>query len=350
MHIPNKTLIIRFSSIGDIILASPLLRVLRRKFPSSQIDFATRKEFAELIKYNPNLNHVYELDALNGNKELLRLKKVTNENKYDLIVDIHNSIRSRIIRLLNKAKEIVVIDKRIWARTMLVKFKRNYYRDNISIADRYIEPLEVLGIKNDNEGLELFIPEEILAKVASRMNEMELNNYKKVIGFCPSAKHVTKCWPKERYIDAGIRLSDEYSAKILIFGGPLDFDKNRSIAESINASKNKKCAEDFECRLSLLETAAAMHYCDVIVTNDTGLMHMGAAVKRKIVAVIGSTVKEFGFFPTDKSSIVLEVKGLYCRPCSHIGRSSCPEKHFRCMNEIQVADVLNSIRKIMQDN
>jgi lipopolysaccharide heptosyltransferase II len=342
----NKTLVIRFSSIGDIILASPLLRVLRKKYPSLQIDFVTRKEFSDIVRYNPNINRIYEIDAAKGFKELISLKTSIQREQYDLIVDIHNSLRSRYIRLFNEAGENVVIDKRVWERAMLVNFKKNYYRGIVSVADRYIEPLKKYGVENDNKGLELFIPDEIRTKVSSSIAELKLNASGKVIGFCPSAKHATKCWPAERFVELGMRLVKDYDAKILVFGGPADIDKNKSVADKINASGQNGSAIDFSGKLALLETAAAMEFCDILVTNDSGLMHIAAAMKRKVVAIFGSTVEEFGFFPIGTENIVLERKGLYCRPCSHIGRDECPEKHFRCMNEIQVADVLKSVREI----
>jgi lipopolysaccharide heptosyltransferase II len=347
MNVPGKTLIIRFSSIGDIVLASPLLRVLRKKFPASRIDFATRSEFAELVKYNPNIDRVYELDASKGMKEICRLRKTIRENKYDLILDIHNSIRSRMLRLFNSAGRTEVVNKRILARTMLVKFRRNYYRDNISVSERYIETLKRHGVRGDGDGPEIFVPEGISEKISERMEAEGLKKFRKVFGFCPSAKHATKCWPAERYIEVGKTLAEEYDAKILIFGGSEDSAKNRYITGEINKSMQKRRAEDFNCGLLLLETAAAMKYCDLIITNDTGLMHIASAQKRSIVAIFGSSVREFGFSPAGSGNIVLEVAGLYCRPCSHIGRDKCPEGHFRCMNEIRTADVLDSVRKII---
>jgi lipopolysaccharide heptosyltransferase II len=346
MLTPNKTLVIRFSSIGDVVLASPLVRVLHKRFPSSQIDFMVRKEYSELIRYNPNLNRTFEFDTQEGFQELRRLKEIIRHEKYDLIIDIHNSLRSRYIRSFSGAKEVVVINKRIFARTMLVKLKKNYYRDIVSVADRYIEPVGIYGIENDAQGLEIFIPDEITCKVSEKMSSLKLHQFERVVGFCPSAKHATKRWPEERFIEAGIRLVRELKAKIILFGGKSDTVLCTTIANGINKKSEGECAIEYSDQFSLLETAAAMQFCDVIVTNDSGLMHIAAAMKKKLVAIFGSTVREFGFFPVGTENIVIERKGLYCRPCSHIGRSNCPEGHFRCMNEIQVDDVVGSIKAI----
>jgi len=344
MPTPDKILIIRFSSIGDIVLASPLIRVLHKRFPSSHIDFVVRKDFAELVCYNPNLNHIYEFNAQGGFPELHRLANAIRREKYDLIIDIHNNLRSRYIRSFSRAKEVVTINKRIYARTMLVRLKKNYYRDIVSVADRYIEPVITYGIENDAQGLEIFIPDEILQKVSGIMSSLKLHVYGKVVGFCPSAKHATKRWPQERFIEAGIRLVHELRAKIILFGGKSDTVLCSTITNGINKKIEGACAVEYSDQFSLLETAAAMQFCNVIVTNDSGLMHITAAMKKNVVAIFGSTVREFGFFPVGTENIVLERKGLYCRPCSHIGRSNCPEKHFRCMNETQVDEVVDSIK------
>jgi lipopolysaccharide heptosyltransferase II len=346
MLIPNKTLVIRFSSIGDVVLASPLIRVLHKRFPSSQIDFVVRKEYSELIRYNPNLNLAIEFDAQGGFQELRRLKERIRREKYDLIIDIHNSLRSRYIRSFSGAKEIVVINKRIFARTMLVRLKKNYYHDIVSVADRYLEPVRIYGIENDAQGLEIFIPDETMYKVSRKMSSLRLRTFEIVVGFCPSAKHATKRWPEERFIEAGLQLVREQKAKIILFGGKNDTVLCTTIANGINRKSERECAIEFSDQFSLIETAAAMQFCDVIVTNDSGLMHIAAAMKKKVVAIFGSTVREFGFFPVGTENIIIERKGLYCRPCSHIGRSNCPERHFRCMNEIQVDDVVDSIKAV----
>jgi lipopolysaccharide heptosyltransferase II len=348
MVIPNKTLIIRFSSIGDIVLASPLIRVLHKKFPSSHIDFIVRKEYAELVRYNTHLNLIHEFDALGGFRELHRLSNRVRREKYDLVIDIHNSLRSRYLRFRSGAKEVVVMNKRIVKRSMFVRLKKNYYQDIVSVADRYIEPAAPYGIQNDMQGCELVIPDEVSFHVSGKISSLKLHLYKTIIGFCPSAKHATKRWPEERYIETGIRLVHEMKSKILLFGGKNDTELCAAIAGGINEEFKSEYAVDFSGQLSLLETAAAMQFCDGMLTNDSGLMHIAAAMKKKIVALFGSTVREFGFSPVGTESIVLERQGLYCRPCSHIGRASCPEGHFRCMNEIQVDEVVGAIKGIMK--
>ena len=346
MFTPSKTLVIRLSSIGDIVLASPLIRSFRKRFPSSQIDFVVRKEYSELVRNNKHLSRVFEFDTKSGFTGLRDLKKQLRAHRYDLVIDIHNSLRSRYLRWMLGAKDVVVIRKRIFARTLLIRLKKNFYRSIVSVADRYIESVKKYGIKNDGECLELFISDEIRTHTLSKIKNLGINQSDTIIGFCPSAKHATKCWPKERFTELGIRLVNENNAKILLFGGTADIEKCLDITDAINDGTGKGNAIDLSGELSLLESAVAMELCTIIVTNDSGLMHIATAMKKKVIAIFGPTVREFGFFPVGKEQLVLERMGLYCRPCSHIGGKICPEKHFRCMNEIQVENVIAKIHEL----
>jgi lipopolysaccharide heptosyltransferase II len=346
---PKKILIIRFSSIGDIVLATPLLRVLRAKFPSSRIDFIVRKEYAGLVRNNKNINHIYEFDAQTGLSGLHALKNQLRVEHYDLVIDIHNSLRSRYLRWMLGAGAVVVINKHIIARTMLIRLKKNFYRNVVSVADRYIEPVQKYGIENDGKGLEMSLSDELRAQTAAKMKKMNIHQSGIMIGFCPAAKHATKCWLQERYKELGVAVSKDFHATILLFGGSQDKETCSSLACAINSYGVQGSAFDLSGELSLLESAAAMEACTLMVTNDSGLMHVAVAMKKKVVAIFGPTVREFGFFPVGKEHIVLERKDLYCRPCTHIGSTTCPEGHFRCMKEIQVVDVIRAIRLLLDE-
>ena len=346
MNTSTKTLVIRFSSIGDIVLSTPLLRVLRARFPDGQIDFVARMEYAELIRSNQNLNHTYEFDARLGFDGLRDLKKKIREQGYDVIVDIHDSLRSKYLRSLLGPKRVIV-NKRIFERSLLVNLKKNVYREIVPVPDRYIETVKELGVSNDGKGLELHIPDEVLFRVSGKMARLQLNRFEKVVALCPGARHFTKRWPADRYASVGARCAREFDAKVLVFGGAEDEAICSGIVSAINDQAGPERATDFCHELGLLETAAAMEYCDIVITNDTGLMHLATAMHKKVVAIFGSTVREFGFFPYDPSALVLENRTLDCRPCSHIGRSECPEKHFKCMTELSPDTVVASAREFL---
>jgi len=342
----HKILIIRFSSIGDIILASPLIRCLRTAYPQAQIDFLVKSEYAELVKFNPHLNSVIELKTAES-QELKALTKKVQTEHYDVILDIHNNFRSKYVRYLSGARIIRVINKYVFRRFLLVHFRLNVYRREISVAERYLTTAKKLGIKNDQKGLEVFIPEELSQAVKARLSKLKLDTYATIIGLSPTARHFTKRWLPERFVELGARLAKEQNAKILIFGGNNDSEYCGDIAQMINSLRASNVAESLAGSFSLLETAAALDVCRLVVTNDTGIMHLAAARKRKVVAIFGSTVREFGFFPYGTESVVVEQQGLDCRPCSHIGRKSCPKKHFMCMKNTHVEDVFEAMKKLL---
>jgi len=344
---PTKTLIIRFSSIGDVVLSTPLLRVLRARFPAMQMDYATRKEYADLVRSNQNLNVTHEFDASGGFAGLRALKKKLKGEGYDLVLDLHDSIRSRYLRSLLGVRRISVVNKRIKERTRLVRFKKNTYKGIVPVADRYIETLHAYGITNDGKGPELHIPDETLFSVSSRVARFRLNRFERVLGLCPFARHGTKEWPSERFVDVARRFIREQEGAVMVFGGPADRERALRLTEPLADLAGEERVVNFAGQLSLSETAAAMQYCDIVLTNDTGLMHIADAMKRNIVALFGSTVREFGFFPDARHALVLERNGLYCRPCSHIGREKCPEGHFRCMTEIDPASVFDSVLQMV---
>lgn len=342
-----KTLVIRFSSIGDIVLSTPLLRVLRGRFPDGQIDFLTKKEYADLVRFNQNLNVTHAYDTSTGFEGLRRMKKKLRDERYDLIVDIHNSMRSRFVRSIRGVKDVVTVDKRYLERTALVKFKKNLYKNSVPVSERYIETVYPYGIKNDGKGPELHIPDEVLFSVSGKIASLRLNRFESVLGICPGAKHATKRWIPERFAALAVRHIKEKDGAVVLFGGREDQELCRMIGDAIASDAGKERVIDFCGGFSLLESAAAMEFCDIIVSNDTGLMHIATAMKKKTVAIFGSTVKQFGFFPQAENSVVIERTGLRCRPCSHIGLQSCPEKHFRCMNDTGVDEVYEKVNVLL---
>ncbi len=342
-----KILIIRLSSIGDIILSSPLIRCLRNKFPKSQIDFLVRNDYSDLIKYNPHINNVIEFDIRNGFAGLKKLTQQIKYENYDVILDIHNSLRSRYIRYFSKPKSVYVVNKRTVARFCLINFKHNLYKKEIPVAERYLETAKTLEVVNDKKGLEVFLDDSQQKKIAEMLLQTRPNDIKLIVGVAPSAKHYTKKWHAEKYIELLSRLVSEQYALVLAFGGNEDKKEIDGIVNKVNEITGKQAAINFAGELSLLENAVAFDYCNVIITNDTGLMHLAAARKKKIVAIFGPTVREFGFFPYGTENIVVENKTLNCRPCSHIGSNTCPKKHFKCMEDISSEKVYTEVKHIL---
>jgi heptosyltransferase-2 len=343
----RKTLIIRFSSVGDIVLSTPLIRALRRRFPQSQIDFLARSEYVELLRDNPNLTTVLEFPAGGSLDDIHRLRTGIADAGYDLILDIHGSLRSRI--LCRGLKNVVRVRKRVFPRFLLVHMKVDLYRffgGAPGIADRYLETAGQLA-DDDGEGPELFPSAAAFARTKELLGGLS-DGSGITIGICPSARHATKIWPAERFAGVAATLGKSRAATIILFGSSAEDRRCREIMEAIHTLDPGVPVLDLSGRLSLIETAAAMDRCEVVVTNDSGLMHIAAARKRKIVALFGSTVRQFGFYPPPARSIILEQHGLKCRPCTHIGRASCPLGHFRCMVDIAPARAVDAVNALLE--
>ena len=335
----TKILIIRLSSIGDIILTTPIIRQVRNKFPQAQIDFLLEDKFYSILKYNPYINTIIRYNKQLKSKQLKSqrdeyLRK--NIGKYDIVIDLHNNFRTISWRngIYNS---LYKIKKYRTNKIALVYFKESL--TNRHIVDKYFEAINELSLFSDDLGLEFFI------------NSDDKDNYESnlhrggriiKIGIAPGAHHFTKQYPKDKFINLINNYLSNY--KIHLFGGIGDYDICKSIMEGINKDNNSKINITNHCNLYDLQgTAKKINEIDLMITNDTGLMHIAAARGKRIIALFGSTVSEFGFTPYKVDYKILEVN-LNCRPCTHIGRSNCPKKHFDCMNLIEEKSIYNAIK------
>ena len=324
----QKILIVRLSSLGDILLTTPLIRSLKNTNPKLEIHFLLREEYQDVLINNP---YISKLITITREDSSSRTKDILQQNKYDFVIDLQNNLRSR--HLTNGLKCPKVRFKKLsWQKFLLVKFKINELSEAPPIPGRYASVID--DLKLDDEGLDLFTdkkPSESLA---------ELTN---LIGFCPGSKHYTKMWPKEYYIELGKKIIDN-GFNLVLFGGKDDKDICNEIATNVTKCINL-CNDN-----DILQTATDMKLCKAIICNDSGLMHAACAVKVPVMAIFGSTVKEFGFTPYRSKNLILENKSLTCRPCSHIGKSSCPKGHFKCMKEITPQLVHNSLIRFLDQS
>ena len=334
----QRILIARLSSMGDIVLTTPLIRVLRRRFSEARIDFVVKWEFAELLHSNPYLTNVYAYDSRTGVHGLFVLARQLRSHRYELFVDLHNNYRTNLLRFLTYPGRTVTFSKQIVKRTLLVKTGINLYGKILQVPDRYVKTLQPFGIENDGKGLELFPTEAQWIKVQSIFRRHHLGDESLAIGLGPIAAHPLKQWP--RFAELGQELVQRYGARILLFGGPPDVQQVQAIAAQIPNAPIVLCGQ-----LSHLESAAALQRCALYVGNDTGTVHMATAMQRKVVAIFGPTVEEFGFYPYSAQSFVVS-KPLSCRPCTHTGKRRCKIKTHACMQEITVAEVVEAVEKV----
>ncbi|KUO61150.1 hypothetical protein APF79_13475 [bacterium BRH_c32] len=303
----KKILIIRLSALGDILLTTPVIRSLKNKYPDSEIDFLLKKEYSDTLKFNPYINNL----LFYGNN--------FHQTKYDIIIDLQNNLLSKkIISKLNSRlgkTKVYRFHKPQLQKFMLVNFKINLYKKILQIPEMYAASIPDLAL--DDKGLDLFLGDYGYV-------ELEGGEY---IGIAPGSRHFTKRYPLNYFADLGNLFSSK-GFKTLIFGGSSDKIICKELENRIPGSINL-------CNYNqLLLTGRYMNKCKFIVTNDSGLMHVASALQKPIIALFGSSVKEFGFVPYKTKNLLLENNSLSCRPCSHYGREECPKKHFNCMMKL----------------
>ena len=318
-----KILVLRFSSIGDIVLTTPVVRQLKMQVPQAQVHFATKPAYAGLFEASP---YVDKLHLLRGS--LAELVRELRAERFDFVVDLHNNLRSRLIRLQLLGVLGRSFDKLNWQKWLLVNTKLNYL-PAVHIVDRYRGAAAPLGIRDDGGGLDYFIPPGQEVEVATTLPT----------GFAPGqyvavaigAQHATKRLPVEKLIELMARLAPR---PVVLLGGPEDESTGHLIEQASAATTLvfNGCGQ-----FSLHQSASLLRQAQFVVSHDTGLMHIAAAFNKQIFSVWGNTVPEFGMYPYRTAFEALQVPGLACRPCSKIGFAQCPQGHFKCMREQDLA-------------
>ena len=330
---PN-VLAVRFSSIGDILLITPLLRAIRRCHPAARITVLTKREYVPLLSHNP---HVSLVLGLSPSRSLLSLASELRGDRYTHLLDLHDNLRSRALRLLVPGRWRTYPKHRL-ARAWLIRAKRNRYRDRRPVAERYFSAARDLGAQPDGCPPDFFLGLEAGEQVSDWLKTVRLEDESNIVAVAPGAAHATKRWPIEHW-RALVTRNIESGAAVVIVGGPDDTDLGTSLAEP-RGGRVVSAAGIF----GLQATAALLQRARVLVSGDTGVMHMASAVGTPVVALFGPTVEAFGFFPYTRQASVLELP-LPCRPCTTQGSSRCPLGHHRCMIDIQPSVVYEALRR-----
>lgn len=324
---PRRFLIIRLSSIGDVVLTTPLVRLLRKQYPEAQIDYLTKARFAELLRGNPGVTRVLEFPDYGGWREIRAMRRHLKRQRYQAIFDLHKNIRSLAMTCFLRHGRISRLKKYGFRRLLLVRARLNFYDHVQPVYRRYIDVAGRFGIEDDGGGSELFIPEQVRERVDRHLQAAGLH-LDALVSLAPGAGFATKRWPAAYFAEVAVHLlASGFTCCVL--GGAQDREFASAILELAPG------CFDFTGQLSLLESAAVLQQSRFVVTNDSGLMHMAEAVQTPVVAIFGSTVRELGFFPMRPDSQVVENNNIDCRPCSHIGRKACPKGHFLCMQAIK---------------
>lgn len=330
-----KALIIRFSSIGDIVLTTPVVRCLKLQRPDTEIHYLTKKTFAPVLEANPYIHKLHFLEEdLNTTIEQLKTEH------FDLILDLHKNVRTlKVKRGLNIPA--YSFPKKNIEKWLLVNFKMDLMPRE-SIVERYLETVRHLGVRNDGKGLDYFIPNTV--QVTN--SDVPMSHWAGYVACVIGGSYPTKKLPVEQWR----RLIEELPYPVMLIGGPEDRAEGEEIAALDRVKIYNSCG-----KFSINESAWLIEKSKVVVSNDTGMMHVAAAFQKPMISFWGNTSPEMGMFPYYGSndlekiiapeSFMMENKSLSCHPCSKLGYHRCPKKHFKCMRDLNMEIAAGAVKK-----
>lgn len=320
-------------------MTTPVVRCLKKQVADAEVHYLTKENFHSIVEYNPYIDKIH---LLSHSWDLMIHELKLEE--YDYIIDLHHNLRTlRVKQALGKPA--FSFNKLNIQKYIYVNLKWNVMPD-VHIVDRYLQTVESFGVKNDGAGLDYFIPE----KEEIKRHDIPASHLAGYVGIVIGAAHNTKKYPIHKLKELCARLNHP----IILLGGKEDRANGDEIASVDSIKVYNACG-----KFSLNESADLVRKAKLIVSNDTGLMHIAAAFKKPVISLWGNTVPSFGMYPYYGASPqpspkekafehsemfdILQVNKLKCRPCSKIGYNKCPKKHFKCMENIEVTEVLEAI-------
>ena len=330
-----KILVIRFSSIGDIVLTTPVIRCLKQQRPDIQIHYLTKAAYGPLLMNSPYIDKLHYLYD--------DLKPVTEElkqEKFDLVIDLHKNTRTMRVKKALGVKSNS-FDKLNIQKWLLVNFKIAAMPDK-SIVERYMETVRDLGVKNDGKGLDYFFDD--LKRISNK--DIPMSHWGGYVGCVIGGSYATKKLPVEHWK----QFCATVPYPVMLLGGPEDVSAGGDIALQDPIKISNSCG-----KFSINESAELVKIARVAVSNDTGLMHVAAAFQKPIISLWGNTSPEMGMFPyygfnnlnerVSPLSVIMENKGLSCHPCSKLGYNKCPKGHFKCMKDLDMNIAVEQVKK-----
>jgi ADP-heptose:LPS heptosyltransferase len=320
-----KFLIVRFSSIGDIVLTTPVIRCLKQQVENAEVHFLTKSAFSDVVQHNPYIDKVHLL----AHSWELMIEELQTEG-YDYIIDLHHNVRTLRLKKELGIKSFSFYKLNI-EKYIYTSIKLNIL-PNVHIVDRYLKTVSSFGVKNDGAGLDYFIG----TGEETKREDIPAAHYAGYIACVIGAAHGTKRWPVHKWK----AFCQDLDHPVILLGGKEDIERGAEISKMDEVKIYNACG-----KFSINESADLVRKAKVVVSNDTGLMHIAAAFKRPVVSLWGNTVPSFGMFPyygdnflsrqNRKFYSIVQVNKLWCRPCSKIGYEKCPLGHFKCMEKIQ---------------
>lgn len=305
------------------MLTTPVVRCLRQQLPDVELHVLTKSSYHSIFAANPYINKVYEFSG-NMKEVVAELRK----EHYDFVVDLHKNWRSLRVRgaLHCPSASFPKLDFRKFLYTKLKLGKL----PQIHIVDRYFKAVERLGVHNDGQGLDFFFNEGDVLHYEDLPETFREGFVAIVIG----GQHATKILPEDKVVEVCKAL--DYP--VVLVGGREDAARGERIKEKVGGYVSNSCGS-----LTLGQSASLLQLADAVVANDTGMMHIAAALRKPIVSVWGNTVPEFGMYPYLPQGMppaaIVENKSLRCRPCHKLGYAQCPKGHFKCMRDLDAREI-----------
>jgi ADP-heptose:LPS heptosyltransferase len=331
-----KILVIRFSSIGDIVLTTPVLRCIKQQLPEAEIHYLTKAQFAPILSANPHIDQLHLLED-----DLEKVLPALKAEKFDFVADLHHNLRTARVKAALEGVESASFPKKNIEKWIAVNLRVDVMPDE-SIVERYFEAVKPIGIRNDGGGLEYYITER--ARITN--DDIPTSHWTGYVACVIGGSYPTKKLPVEQWK----AFCAQVPFPVVLLGGPEDRDEGRTIAEDDPIKIYNSCG-----KFNINESAALIERARVVVSNDTGLMHIATAFKKPVISLWGNTAPQLGMFPyyggnnlktrVNPLSVMMEVKGLSCHPCSKLGYNRCPRGHFKCMRKQDMGIAVDMVKK-----
>jgi heptosyltransferase-2 len=339
----EKILIVQTAFLGDVILITPLIKAIKKTYPDSSLSFLLIPETREVLANNPVLDEIIVYDKRDKEKgiaDFFSLVKRIKSKGFNKAFIPHRSLRSALLCYLSRIPERTGFDTSAgsFLFTQKIKYQKNHHE-----LKRNLSLLKNSTFKDQKCFLpELFPSRDNFDIVEYFLKHNKLNVDEKIVGIAPGSVWATKRWLPERFAQVADLLIEELQVRIVLLGSKEDEELCFKISDSM---KTKPIIATG--KMSILQSAALISKCKVIISNDSAPVHMAAAMGTPVVEIYGSTVPEFGFAAYGEENIIIE-KPLYCRPCGIHGKNRCPEKHFRCMREITTQEVFEAVKSVIE--
>jgi ADP-heptose:LPS heptosyltransferase len=309
-----KILVIRFSSMGDIIYTTPVVRCLKKQIPGAEVHFLTKPAFKYIYDNNPYVDKLLLLKST-----LAATIQEIKAGQYDYIIDLHNNLRTAIIKLRTGIRSSTY-QKQPLKKWLSLKFKLKLIPP-IHLVDRYLKTVKFLGVVNDGQPIDYYI------KAEHQLNNLlPPTHQKEYIAFVIGATHFTKRMPNDKIIS----ICRQLNSPVVLLGGNDVKANGDIIAGAIGAPVYNACGIT-----SLDESVYLVSQAKIIIGFDTGLTHIAEAFNKPIVSIWGGTVPDLlGVQPYMVNDVLVAGIDLPCRPCSKFGLEKCPLGHFKCMNDM----------------